>query len=444
MRSQKSKAKSQKSKVLKVARCALSARPGLWAFAFCLLTCFSASAQPDLTNFVVMGEGLAAGYMNFSLIRVNQEQAFPAVVARQMRVANFPQFLLQAPGLGNIAGFAGLPARVPGTLQDTVRVPGGPKPTDRRNAQPPFALFSFNVSIPGMKLADMLTRRPVPPLIQSGDMQQTLINLTIGFPGMVVGPNKPAWTQAEYVRQMNPTFALVAVGYYDFVDALANANPALLPDAATFRNNFSAVLSAVRGPGIPVIVANVPDPLDTGFVSTLDAAAQLLVAPPDVLRGLYRLRADDLITVPGLMAIGSHLIAERIEPLPPGSVVSADVASQIRARVRAVNSDIASVAQQQGASLFDLFALFQRVRASGLVAGGRVLTADFQGGLYSLDGFYPGATMHAVIANEILGVINRAFNTSYPLADVNAAAASDPVGRQMPARRRHSRQEVSE
>jgi len=125
-------------------------------------------------------------------------------------------------------------------------------------------------------------------------------------------------------------------------------------------------------------------------------------------------------------------------------VVSADLASQIRARVRAVNSDIASVAQQQGASLFDLFALFQRVRASGLVAGGRVLTADFQGGLYSLDGFYPGATMHAVIANEILGVINRAFNTSYPLADVNAAAASDPVGRQMPARRRHSRQEVSE
>ena len=82
-----------------------------------------------------------------------------------------------------------------------------------------------------------------------------------------------------------------------------------------------------------------------------------------------------------------------------------------------------------------------RVRATGVTAGNRVLTADFQGGLYSFDGFYPGATMQTVIANEFLAAINKTYGTSYPPADVAVAAATDPVLRMIPAARR-SRLEV--
>src|SRR5256885_12054988 len=77
-------------------------------------------AKIDLTNFIVVGEGLAAGYSNFALMDVHQQAAFPSVMAQQMQIKNFPQFLFQPPGMGNIAGFPGLPITAPGNLQDTV------------------------------------------------------------------------------------------------------------------------------------------------------------------------------------------------------------------------------------------------------------------------------------------------------------------------------------
>src|SRR5438552_8902854 len=47
----------------------------------------------DVTNFVVMGEGLAAGMADFSLKDVYQEKSFPAQMAQQMNTA-FPQPLI--------------------------------------------------------------------------------------------------------------------------------------------------------------------------------------------------------------------------------------------------------------------------------------------------------------------------------------------------------------
>ena len=46
------------------------------------------------------------------------------------------------------------------------------------------------------------------------------------------------------------------------------------------------------------------------------------------------------------------------------------------------------MAQQKGAILYDLNALFARAKIQGVTVGSRTLTADFQGGLYSLDGYY--------------------------------------------------------
>ena len=406
----------------------------VWGLAALGTAAAQSSGPLDLTNFVVLGEGLAAGFANFSLHRVHQENSFPAVMARQMGAQNFPQPLFQAPGLGNVPGFAALPPRVPGTLEDTVRAPGGPKPTDRSNAQPPFSLFVFNVSIPGMKLADALSRRPVRPLIQVNDSQQTLVNMTLAFPGMVAGPNKPLWTAAEYARQMNPSFGMVALGYAEMVEAAAKNDVVLLPDPSAFRADFAQAVALVRGPGVPVAVATVPDPLDTAFVSTVEAAANLLTADPAGLRRRFALRTDDRVTIPGLLAMGSQLLSGTSVPLRPGSVVDAATAGQIHRRVRDINDQITAVARDAGGAVCDLFALFRQARANGVVAGGRALTADFQGGLYSLSGFYPGATMQTLMANECLSAINKTFGTSYPAADVNAAAARDPALRLVPLR----------
>src|SRR5207249_10422151 len=156
----------------------------------------------DVTTFVVLGEGLAAGMADFSLRDVYQDKSFPAQMARQMKTI-FPQPLIQSPGIGNVPGFPSLPVRVPTTLQTTVRTPF-----------PPY-LFVFNLSVPGFRVADSINRRPSPPLVQDRDAVQTSTNLILGFPALILGKGKPLWTQLEYARQMNPTIALVELGYYD-------------------------------------------------------------------------------------------------------------------------------------------------------------------------------------------------------------------------------------
>ena len=79
-----------------------------------------AQQKADFTQFMVMGEGLAAGLADFQLREVYQINSFPALMAKQIGVL-FPQPLIQSPGIGYVPGFPALPVRIPNTLQTTVR-----------------------------------------------------------------------------------------------------------------------------------------------------------------------------------------------------------------------------------------------------------------------------------------------------------------------------------
>ena len=62
----------------------------------------------DATNFVVTGEGLAAGMADYSLKDIYQQKSFPAQMAVQMNT-HFPQALFQGTGIGNAPGFPEMP-----------------------------------------------------------------------------------------------------------------------------------------------------------------------------------------------------------------------------------------------------------------------------------------------------------------------------------------------
>src|SRR5216683_1635053 len=55
------------------------------------------SGKSNISHFVVMGEGLAAGMGDFALSSETQQTCFAAQIARQMQL-NCPQRLVQAPG----------------------------------------------------------------------------------------------------------------------------------------------------------------------------------------------------------------------------------------------------------------------------------------------------------------------------------------------------------
>jgi hypothetical protein len=390
-----------------------------------------AQTKLDTTQFVVVGEGLAAGMADFALRDVYQDKSFGAQMARQMKTA-FPQPLIQAPGIGNAPGFTAMPVHLPGTLQGSVRTPF-----------PPY-LFVFNLSIPGYRLADSLTRRPSPPLLQR-DVLQTSANLILGYPALVAGKDKPVWTQAEYAVQMNPTLVIVELGYYDVLEPAVNDDPSQLPDVATFRTNLTTLLSRLtQGSHPQMVVMNIPDPFDTPYFNTLDGVTRLVGTPASSLMSIFGVKADDMITPSGSILIGNLIFSNNVDslknpPFPglssysPGSVVSAITMTAVRARVLALNTEIANVAKAAGANLYDLQGLFSRIKSQGLQVGSKRLTADFLGGFYSLDNYYPGSVGQAVIANELLTLLNNAYHTTFPLLDLTAVEADDPAGRFTPA-----------
>jgi hypothetical protein len=401
-------------------------RPAASLILLVLAACSAASAQSrrlDVTQFLVLGEGLAAGVQDFGLRKEYQERSFPALVARQMGTI-LPLPLMEGPGVVVMPGVQTLPAILPNTLQTTVR-----------DDFPP-SLFVFNLSVPGLKLTESASRRPAEPLIQSDNPQQTLINLILGYPALILGKAKPLWSQLEYAEMMRPTVALVSLGYAEATDAAAAGDAARMPDAATVRSSMDTILRRLRATFAEVIVLNIPDPFDAGYFTSLESATRYVGASPAALEALYGIENGDWITPKGLMSIGTQLLSDEPTALPEGGLVRADAAAQVRSRVQAANSEIASSAQQHGAVLYDLNAQLRQIRTNGVIVGTRVLTADYLGGFYTINGFYPGMVGHALIANGLLDLINRTYGTSFSSVDPAASLTDDPAVRRVQTFRR--------
>jgi hypothetical protein len=392
---------------------------------------FAQQSKLDTTTFVTLGEGLAAGMADFSLRDIYQLQSFPALIAKQIKT-DFPQPLIEPPGIGSVPGFQTMAVTVPARGQSTVREWFPPTP----GATPAPALFIFNLSVPGLKVADSIGLRPVSPLIQKNNPQQTVVNMILGYPALLLQTGTALWSQLEYAQNLKPTLALVELGYFDVLDAAANGDPTRLPDVATFQTNYTQIVKALTGGFANVIVTTIPNPMDTAYFTTLPAATRLVGLPAATIAQQFHLQASDLLTAPGLMALGSNTFVQSTNALPAGSVVSSGTAAQITARVAALNSAISTIAQQNGAILYDLNAFFARARTQGVTVGTRTLTADFQGGLYSLDGYYPGTVVHALIANDILALLNKTFSTSFATVDPTTLLATDPAVRITPLLRR--------
>jgi phospholipase/lecithinase/hemolysin len=132
---------------------------------------------------------------------------------------------------------------------------------------------------------------------------------------------------------------------------------------------------------------------------------------------------------PLIQAMGSSLTALP-ESIPQGPVVIRETAlSDLRADVVAYNAVIAGEATATGATLVDIYSLINDLAAQGAVVGGRTLTTDFMGGLFSLDGVHPTNTGYAIIANEFIKTMNQSqsLHTDIPYVDVAQVSKTDPL-----------------
>jgi hypothetical protein len=367
----------------------------------------SGSLKTD--RFVVMGEGLAAGISNFSLSSDAQQWSFATQMAKQMG-AKCPQRLIQAPGIGSMVGFPPLPVRVPAPSQSTVI-----------DQLPPAAVS--NLAVPSLTLDDALNLQAVQPLIHRNDAKQTAINLIWGLIPISNG-EKSAPTQLQYALQQSPTFTVVELGYHEMLEAAVLGDPARLPKTETFISQYRVLLEKLKESGSQILVTTIPDPIDTAHFSSVSTAARLLKIDQASLTRLYSIHATDYITVNGINEISFQLFSRLIQPLPANSLLAADFARKISHRVRQINAELTDLVSTYG-TLYDLAGLFHKIATEGYMAGTRRLTAEFLGGFYLLNGYYPGATGQAIIANEILAVLNRTYGSNFAMIDVSVVMAGD-------------------
>jgi hypothetical protein len=108
-------------------------------------------------------------------------------------------------------------------------------------------------------------------------------------------------------------------------------------------------------------------------------------------------------------------------------VLDAGEAMTVSMAIDVYNAVIEMEAHRHGAVLVDVNALLDRLDAQGVVVDGVHLNTAFLGGLFSLDGFHPTNTSHAIVANTFIRAVNERGDSHIPLVDVEAVMAADPL-----------------
>jgi lysophospholipase L1-like esterase len=118
-------------------------------------------------------------------------------------------------------------------------------------------------------------------------------------------------------------------------------------------------------------------------------------------------------------------------PLDDQHVLTAAEVAEVNTATTSFNNSIKSIAQAKGLAVADMNAIMEQLVSGLRIETGQIYTANYFSTatlgtvLFSLDGVHPNARGYAVIANEIIKVINSHYHAKLPL--VNAAGYPGPT-----------------
>jgi lysophospholipase L1-like esterase len=402
----------------------------------CALTAkLPAQTQIDFSKLVVVGDSLAAGVENGSLEASQQNHGFSKLLARQIHTGLVLP-LVPYPGAPNTlelvsASFPPVIKPVPGKLL-----------FPRLN---PFDEVT-DLAVPLQTVDDALNRKPDKNL-NSTDQTQLATDIVLGFPCPLLYPcpiNDPALSQIDRAVSLHPTTIVVDIGNNDILGAVTSgqfgsigSSPAALQAFLShFAASYAEAISKLAGTGATLIVANLPDVIESAYFIPITKLAPEVKVPVDQLAALLGTTTADYLTLDAVPTVEAILSGAQSGPLPASCpstsstpcVVNAADAAGIRQVIIALNNIIKNtVAAVPGAVLIDAFSLTDQLYTNGYKIGRQTLTADFLGGLFSLDGLHLSNTGYAIFANLFIQQINQAYGTNIRQVNVREVAERDPL-----------------
>jgi GDSL-like Lipase/Acylhydrolase len=275
--------------------------------------------------------------------------------------------------------------------------------------------YNRNVAVSGAKLTDLLFSQADAASIADIDSELDL----------VLYPRQQS--QIEYVESVAPDIVLCWIGNNDTLAAaisFAALDASQLTPVATFDLYYTQLADRLgllsTQHGTKTVFINLPNVTDIGFLMNKVAAESLTGFTVDLGAGEF----TSLVAVMLMRVAGDDdLISD------PDWVLDAAEVATVQARVDAFNVIISREANRIGMPVVDLNARFSEFVANPFVINGKALQPAFLQGMFSLDGVHPNLIMHALIANEVISVMNTSFSLAVPLlsqATLEAVFELDP------------------
>lgn len=398
------------------------------------------AGNADFSTYVAVGNSLTAGYADGSLYRSGQEASYPSMLAAQFAMVGggaFTQPLL--PG-----NFGWPDAKL--VLSMTTDCRGdqslGPVPytgeddragsSDNISTQGPFN----NVGVPGIRAIDFVL--PV---------NYASLN---PYAGRFFASGQ---SPMDVATETDRTFFTIWLGNNDVLGYATagggNPNPGFLPNNISplplFTQAYNALVQAMTANGAKGVLVNIPDVTSIPFFTTIDPkglildalqAAQLSAAYSALgisfSEGPNPFIIEDASAPGGLRPIqdGEYILLTTpgdslkcggwgsLRPIPANYVLTHDEVVAIQDATEGFNGVIQSLANQYDLALVDANAYMGTLKRGIKWSGLSFSPAFVSGGAFSLDGVHLTPRGYALIANEILRVINRRYAATLPEIEV--------------------------
>ncbi|MDQ2794330.1 MAG: G-D-S-L family lipolytic protein [Bacteroidota bacterium] len=434
------------------------------------------AGSANFSSYISVGNSLTAGYSDGGLYREGQLNSYPNILSQQFaRVGggNFVQPLFteaQSNGSGylRLAGFSATGTPITANVTTNLGVRGG-TPTAPLYTQ--FLDPINNLGVPGIRMSDINTAG-----YGSALGNPYFERITPAASGLQTYLQRVQAT----VASLKPTFFTEWLGNNDVLGyatsggASTAANNSLTA-VATFTTNTGQVLDALTASGAKGLVATIPDVTGIPFFTTVGPSFKATlttanvpgivaftgaapgaatsgnrkqIATSDIRdasggRQLFTLTSSPFLGLLGRptgapwralvprAALATYLAGYAIDttaafgvsagnPIPSAYVLDDVEQGLVATATTGFNNAIIAAANSRNLAVFDANIFFKSVAVSGFATNAVNNTAGYlSGNLFSLDGVHPTPRGYAVIASEMLKVINAKYGSTFTGVNAN-------------------------
>ncbi len=383
----------------------------------------SVEINGELGKFCAIGGNFLSGYKNGGLYREAQQTSIAALLAKQARF-KFSQALFpieQSGGSGYLANNNSTENQL--NLERIVE-------NSAIISSNPLRLSKFignihDLTIPNLRVS------------------------SLGFPGLgnaelpgfnpyfarVIPEGKENITYADWLNSVSPDFFLCSLGESDVLEFALSGGRKNLTETSVFLKNLSLITKILASKQAKGIFFNIPNILELPYFNfqtfaQLSATSKVKGIYITTGNGIVRMANNqDKILMDAIKNIGMTDASGRKKgftssyPLSSDEVLDNDEQGFVQLRINEFNAVLENESKKSAWVMFDTRSFYNKILSNQLLEGAVVFNGSIlKGNFFSLDGIQPSGRGSALLANEIISLMNDKYKnilkTTIPLLDV--------------------------